>query len=520
MTAANNQTATAGVAPAAPSPTRDAVSAGGWSGLSYMAGQLVGALYYFPLARMLSKNDFGLFTEANLLYLTFTLLAETAIGQALIQVKDKDGRFTRVALWLAILISGIGAAICVAAAPLMARIYREDELTALLIFMAPGVLATGAGAVPHALLQRELDFRRKTLPETLGLACGGIGALIAAIAGAGVFSLAVMTVVNPLVSSIAAWWVLRDRPAFRRPDKAALREFSPLVGSISAGDLALYARLNTDYAVTGRMLGADALGAYSVAWSSSSGPLLFMNAFTSRVGYALFARLRDDLTALRAVFLSGVKVLATAAIPVFLSAIVIAPDLVPVTLGAKWSDAVVPLMVLFGLQLVRAVAGPGASLVLAMGKGRLYALVNLAVLPATAGAIYAGTSAGINGVAIGMSLAVGGATLIYLAIAMRILHIGLGELLNQMRFGVSLALIVVPAVLALSLALHWIVDPGPTVRLAVTFIGGFLLLTHFGYEMRGRLDEDLARLRTAIPDEDQSGIDAPVSTVEPLAKTG
>src|SRR5262249_51608631 len=151
--------------------------------------------------------------------------------------------------------------------------------------------------------------------------------------------------------------------------------------ALGAGDLALYARLNTDYALTGRLLGTASLGVYSLAWATSVGPQLFITAFTGRVGYAVYARLQADRERLREVFLSGLRLVATAAVPVPAGAIIVAPDLVRVALGPRGDAAVGRVMVLFALQLVRTVGGPGASLILALGHTRLYATLGAAALP-------------------------------------------------------------------------------------------------------------------------------------------
>lgn len=485
---------------AAPTASRNPLSAGGWSGLSFIAGNLIGSVVYYPLARLLHPEDFGLVAEANLVYLAAVLLAEGAVAQALVQMQGDRQRLAQSALWLSAALGILGSVLCVAAAPLMVIIYGDDRLLPLLIMMAPGVFISALGAAPHALLARELDFRRKTLPETASVGLGGIAGLAAAVAGLGLYSLAVMTVTQNVVSSVAAWRVCRPRPRPAPPDGRVLRRMAAFTGTLGAGDLALYARLNTDYALTGRLLGAASLGIYTIAWATSSGPQLFISAFTSRVGYATFARLQHDRAAMQRAFLISLRIVAAAAMPVSLGAVLIAPDLVPVLLGSKWRSATTPLMVLFLLQLVRTVSTPGATLVLAMGRTRLYAVVGAAALPATVIAVLAGTRAGVTGVAWAMLVAVGGTSLVYLTMAVRLLAIRGRDLLQALTLPIVLSVAALPPVALVRLLFVGPVEVPALVRLLAAIFGGLAAASAALRLLWPSLRDDLLWLRQAVPD--------------------
>src|SRR5262249_26323377 len=66
----------------------DPVRAGGWSGASFIIVNIIASLIYIPLARLLDRPDFGLFTEANLAYIALTTVAQAALVQALVQARD------------------------------------------------------------------------------------------------------------------------------------------------------------------------------------------------------------------------------------------------------------------------------------------------------------------------------------------------------------------------------------------------------------------------------------------------
>ena len=484
-----------------PQASRNPLTAGGWSGLSFIAANIIGGFVYYPLARRLTPEDFGLYAEANLLYLGAVLLAETAVVRALVQMQAERAALAQAAVWLATALGIVGAAVCVAAAPLMAAIFREGELLPLLLVMAPGVVVAGLGAAPHALLFRELDFRRKALPETLSLALGGIAALVAAFAGLGVYSLAAMALVQTATSTTVAWRVCRLRPRWSLPDGAVLRRMASFTLTLGAGDVARYLRLNTDYALTGRLLGTTALGVYSMAWATSAGPNLFISAFTGPAGYAVYARLQHDRERLRRVFLSALRVIGSAALPVCLGAVVVAPDLVPVALGDGWDATIGPLMILFVLQLIRTVSAPAAGLILALGHSRLYALVGAAGLPATVIAVLVGTRGGVEGVAWAMLAAVGGVSLVFLALGLRLLRIRPADLAQAFTIPAALTVAVVPCVALARWLLLWQWETPTVLRLAVAIGAGLLAALLLIWRLWPTLRADFLRLRHALPED-------------------
>lgn len=478
---------------------RNPLAAGGWSGLSFALANVLGALVYYPLARKLSPEDFGLVTEANLVYLGLVMLAEAAVVQALVQARGDIERLARAALWLSALLGLAGTAICVLVAPLLSRFYGDPELVPLLLLMSPGVLASGLGAVPHALLSRDLDFRRKTLPETLSIGIGGAATLIAAYAGLGVYSLALWSTGPALVSTITAWWVVRQKPHFMRPDGDAARGIAATSASIGAGDVALYVRLNTDYALAGRVLGAEQLGVYSVAWATSAGPLLVIQALAGRVGFALYSLLQSEPERLKRVFLSAVRIVSAAGMPVMLGAVIVAPDLVPVTLGSKWSAAVTPVMILFVAQLLRTLGGQGASVMLAMGHTRMYAVIGLCAIPVTILATWVGTWGGVTGVAWAILVAVGGTSLVYLYAGMRLVRVHMGEMMGALRIPLLLTCATLPAIGIARGALLWGWDAPVVVRLIASIASGLLAFFAVARIVWPRLRADFSRVRHAIP---------------------
>jgi O-antigen/teichoic acid export membrane protein len=286
----------------------------------------------------------------------------------------------------------------------------------------------------------------------------------------------------------------------------------------SGGDLALYTRLNADYALTGRRLGADLLGVYTLAWTAAAAPAAVITSYFGSVSYATFSRLQRDRARLRAVYLSITRLIAAVALPLFLSAVFVRSELITVLYGEKWLGMFGPLLPLFLLQGVREVCRPGAALTLATGHNRVYMFCGLAMLPLTVAAVLVGTRSGITGVAWAMLIAVGGASLVWPAIALVVLRPRAAELWRTAGVPLLLAAVTAPAVALTRAALDAAGLP-PGVRLAAAILAGAAAFLIAGRLCLRSLRADFTRLRETLPDDESAGAAAGPSRSDSAAVT-
>ncbi len=195
------------------------LGAAGWSTVSFVIAQALGSLLYLPLARILDADQFGMYAAVVIVYGAITLLAQDALMLALIRLPGSEHAqglsrddLAAATTWLSVAVGLTGALLCALSAWPVAHFYDDDRLRPLMVALAPAVLFAALGSTPFALLARELDFRRRTVPETAALGLGGLVALVAGLLGTGVYSLAAWTLTRTAVGAATAWWVLPDKP--------------------------------------------------------------------------------------------------------------------------------------------------------------------------------------------------------------------------------------------------------------------------------------------------------------------
>ena len=106
---------------------------------------------------------------------------------------------------------------------LIAGLFNEPALTAILAVMAVPVLIGSLSTVQQARLERALRFRELAVVEIGSQVTGLAIALGVAVAGAGVWSLVAQSLVTTCTFTLSLWLVARWRPGFRI-DLAIARE--------------------------------------------------------------------------------------------------------------------------------------------------------------------------------------------------------------------------------------------------------------------------------------------------------
>lgn len=486
-------------------------SAGGWATASFIIGYAVSGLLYLPLARKLEPGDFGLYTEASLIFSALTIMIETPLIRAMVRMPGRRQEVAQATFGLSIVMGLGGMLLCGLAGWPFSLVYNEPRLVQVLLIMAPAVLAVSLGVVPHAVLIRELEFRRRILPETIAILVGAAVGIGAAFLGAGVFSLVIYAMLRALLNSLVAWLIVRWKPGRGWGGWQNWREVLAFGIPASGGELAQFARFNVDFIIGGIRLGTDALGVYNLGWKTTEIPAKLINATFDNVGYATFARLQADRRYLQRIFLTATGLLAALALPLFLGALFVRQELVAVALGDKWASAVEVLLPLFLLQALWVISHPSAGLLLALGHSRVYAFINGFSLILSIAALLVGAGFGIAGIAWAMLFSTGLTSLGWLALAWYYCRPSAEATWQAARLPFYLTLSTVPPIMVIHF-LTGMANLQAIVRLAVAAVVG---LIGFGVVARLNWPElwgNISLLRQALPEEVEDGLE----TIEPV----
>jgi lipopolysaccharide exporter len=370
-----------------------------WALLTYAASRGINVLTTIALARLVTPHEFGLVALAALTIQTVSMFNDLGLGGALITRQDLDRRAMGTMLTLMVGMHALITVVLIACAPLIADIFHEPRLTAVLMALAGTVVLGGASWFQEALLQRELRFKRRFVGQVLQSGTYAVVALALGFAGAGVWAIVIGQAAAILVYAIAmtALAPYRIRPAF---DRATARmAFRAGRGFMLQGGLEFFRR-NVDYFAVGRFLGAQNLGYYSMAYRLGELPYAAIADPVARVSFPAFARMHAAREEIAPAYLTTLRLVALFACPLGILLSATADPFTRVVFGDAWLPMIPALTVIGVWAALRPLQGTVGWLLNSIGDAGVVATVSAIVLvPFVAGVVLAADRGGITAVA-------------------------------------------------------------------------------------------------------------------------
>lgn len=434
---------------------RQGVSGALWQGGAQIVGKGIVLVTTIVLARLLSPEEYGLVALALVVMSYAETIADAGVAQALVYL-EKTTEAMRSALLLSILAGGFLTGAAVAGAPLIADFFGRDDVTPLVRVLAVSLFASALAAVPESLLRRELLFRRLTAGTVVRSMATGALAMGLAFAGHGAWSLAIGTAAGTAAYALTCWALLPQQVSWKlwRVHPPTLRANLAYGAPVAGSNLLARLVFDLDYLIVGRILGAQALGYYTMAFRLPE--LLIINVFfvLSTVLFPLYARIRHDPELLAVGYLRSVQFQSLYGVTAGVGLAVVAPGLVPALFGEQWTPAVVPLIFLALYAAARSLGAGANDVYKAIGRPGLSVWVSLARLAVLVPALLLATRWGIAGVAVAQL----GITLLFAcgmqALAARVIGVRPRQLLGAVAPGICCGLAVALAGLGLR-ALPW-----------------------------------------------------------------
>jgi lipopolysaccharide exporter len=385
---------------------QQAISGVKWSGISM---GVVTALQFVTLAflaRLLSPTDFGLMGMIMVVIGFAQAFADMGISNAIIYRQNATRDQLSSLYWLNILAGVIVFCVVCASTPLVVGFYREPRLSNLLYLTALIFLITPLGQQFQIFLQKELKFDGLAKIEVATAVVNATVAIGSAFAGFGVYSLifgqlAATTAKVALLCGVG-WRQWHPSLHFANRDLKGYVSF----GLYQMGERSInYLNSNLDYLLIGSMLGASALGYYTLAYNLIIKPSTMINPVITKVAFPVFSRIQNETEKLRKGYLKVLQLLATVNFPMMVGLAVVAPVAVPVIFGEQWLPSIILIQILTIVGLLRSTGNPVGSLLLAKGRADLGFKWNLGLTVTQIPGLYLGAKlGGAVGVAIAFSI--------------------------------------------------------------------------------------------------------------------
>ena len=352
-----------------------------WNAVGVMVAKGSSILSKIVLARFLVPEDFGFIS----MIVVFTAIAKICadLGFRLSLIQRRCDHRTKVlydsAFWL---LSGTAVAMIVfmwlAGVPLLVRFYGEPRLGTVALVMSTIVLFQNMQVVPESRLARVMRFKQIAMADMSGMLIGSAVAIALAVLGAGVWSLVAQTLVAAAVTSgvnfvLAAW-----RPHLRF-DMAILGDVGSYSKFIVGSRTLISIQQNLDYLLIGKLIGAQALGVYSIAFLLTETMRAQAYWLVSKAVFPFYSRATGRGGDIRWAYLGTVRYMSVTVFPACMFLILFADHIIPALFTPKWNGAIVPMQFLAAASMVIASAGTPGEVLRGIGRPDVDFRINLGV---------------------------------------------------------------------------------------------------------------------------------------------
>lgn len=348
-----------------------------WSMFGSFGGRAISMVSLAILARLLVPEDFGLLAFALVFIAYLETVGDLGTSAALVYW---PGRWRDVAqlTFLANVSMGLfWVAISMATASAVATFFGSPNGAPVLRTLCWVVLIKSLGNTQDALLQRDLRFRTRLIPELALLGTKAVTSVAFAIMGFGVWSLVWGQLIGQAIATGMLWVLVPWRPGMSLPLRQVGHVFRYGRGIVSVNLVAAVVH-HADYVIVGRFLGVAVLGVYQMAYRVPDMVVTLLVRVTSKVLFPALSRVRDAGGEMGDIFFPALRYLSLITFPATVGLALMAEPIILSLFGDQWVESVPILRAIAVYAGIRALGSFTGDVLKAAGRPGWLAVLGIA----------------------------------------------------------------------------------------------------------------------------------------------
>ena len=245
---------------------RDAVRSLGWMGSAQAIGVATRLVSNLILTRLLVPESFALIGTALAVLAMLEWLSDLGLQPAVIRHPDGErDRVVSTAWWIGLIRGLVLTGLAAAAAAPLAAFYASPGLTGVLVLIGLKPLLMSLRSPGYPLLRRRMDYRRLFFDELVQIVGGTAVTLGLAWWWRSADAIAAGIVAGGVLSTLLSYLLAPRR--LTRPNRQAAVELLRFSGPVFFNTLAMALWLNLDRLLGLKLLPADQVGLYMLAFN-------------------------------------------------------------------------------------------------------------------------------------------------------------------------------------------------------------------------------------------------------------
>ena len=377
-----------------------------WNSIGLLIDNGLDMIVKLILARLLLPKDFGIIGFAVVFMGMIKVFSDMGMTAALIQRKEEDLQPIDydTAFWVGIAWGILLAAIITfVVTPISISFFNEPLLNPIIPVLSLNFILKPLATVHIVNITREMEFKKIVLPQNISRIAAAAIAVIMAYTGYGVWSLVFQRVLTNIFLVAIYTYISPWRPKMRY-SKASFKKIFSFGVYTTGTKIFNYLTGNVDYLLIGKMLGAQPLGVYTLAYNVTYVVRGQIMDVINKVFYPVYSKIQDDLVTIKKYYFKVIKYNCIATYPIMIGLILLAKPFVEIGLGEKWIEAVIPIKLMAGAGMVHLLTISNTTLLRGIGRPKLEMIMSIiktmcVTVPfIVLGVIYSG----INGAAAGL----------------------------------------------------------------------------------------------------------------------
>lgn len=316
-----------------------------WSAVELYSVQGVQFILQLILARLLTPHDYGLIGMLAIFMALSQVFIDGGFSKALIQKRDRNEEDFSTVFYINFSISLLIYVILFFSAPYIADFYNQPLLSPITRIYSLNLIINSLAAVNKVKLVAAVDFKTQSKISLVSAILSGIGGVVCASQGMGVWALVVQMLLGSLLNVVLSFYYVRWIPKMVFSAKSFHRLFKfgskLLIASIISSICS-----NIYNMVIGKLFSSSVLGLYSRGHQFAYFAGTNISGVLQRVAFPVLSDIQDDNARLLSAYKKYIKVATWGAFPVILGVCGFAKPMIEVLLTDKWLPCVPYLQIM------------------------------------------------------------------------------------------------------------------------------------------------------------------------------
>ncbi|OPX50369.1 lipopolysaccharide biosynthesis protein [Clostridium thermobutyricum] len=316
-----------------------------WTFSDLVINQGLQFIIQIVLARLLLPEEFGLIGMITIFIAVSNSIVDSGFSNALIREDEVTQEDYSTVFYFNLGTSIILYIILYFSSPSIGSFFSEPQLISVLRVLAITLIINSFGLIQKTKMTRELEFKLQMVINMISSITSGIGAIILAYLGFGIWSLVFRTIILQGVQAIMLCFFNRWWPSF----VFSIKSFKKLFGfgwKLLVSGLIDTTYNNLYYVIIGKIYSSTDLGYYTNAQKLRDVASNSISLAVQKVTYPVLSNIQSEEERLRIAYRKMIRSAVYVTFPFMFGLLIIAKPLITILFGENWVNSIVYFQIL------------------------------------------------------------------------------------------------------------------------------------------------------------------------------